>query len=453
MRARSVGVCGGAVLIVALLAWTLGFGLVLGVKCARPEVGVEALPMQVVQPLHTLGAIGFVVSGIAVLMGVVLRRASARLAVLADVAAALLGVFVAAGAAAIVLGHGSGLEYTSWPAWLTPVPVLAFALLGVAAVVNLPRLSRVSGEGAWLLTVGLALVPAGLVERVLGAGAGASVARALTIEWHALDTSFAGFNTALYGLAVLLTARPGRGRPLRSVWLYGLAAFALLSTFGHHHYLSPQPQALKLTAFVASMLGVASFLRHSRALRRGKGREDHSPGAPLFRSAKVWTVFAVGSGILLAIPQVNLILHGTHAVVGHAMGAMIGVNVMIVLGGLMTARAEGGGLDAAASRDVRQLVRGFDVVLGLFVATLFVAGLVKGFMRMDASFREYQPIVRWCLMPVPVLGVALTILLGRLCLRLAPRRPPVAPARVVVVSGLGLRGTGGQSAELMEVRS
>ncbi len=43
----------------------------------------------------------------------------------------------------------------------------------------------------------------------------------------------------------------------------------------------------------------------------------------------------VGSAVLISIPPLNAIIHGTYAVTGHAMGATIGIDTMILLGAVI----------------------------------------------------------------------------------------------------------------------
>lgn len=386
------------------LALTLGTGLLLGVKAGRPEVWVQSFPLPVVRPLHTLGTMGLLLCGIVALREIVVRRSGGVSRVPASGLVVILIGFLVVSGVMIVLGRGSGLEYLSWPVALTVVPIAVLVLMALDTWRNLACLADLSSEGSWLLLMGLCLAPLGMTERMLSVGV-VDITRALTIEWHGLDTVFAGINTALYGAAILATSEPGRGRPLRHRWLYLLAVFALLSTFGHHHYMSGQASALKWIAFTASMLGMVSFVRHVGAVWRGRGRRTGVDAASvLLRSATIWTAVAVGSGVVLAVPQVNLILHGTHAVVGHAMGAIIGVDVMIILAGLIMASGEG-----VDERRVRRWTLVLNLALGLMVLDLMVSGGAKGLLRVGADHHAYQPLVRGLLMPLPILGCVLSL--------------------------------------------
>lgn len=437
------------------LSLTLATGMILAVKSVRPTLAVELIPMQIVQPLHTLGAIGFLLCGIAMLRVLVLRKAGLAGTRRGSTATAILAGFVTVAGVLIVAGHGSGLEYVTWPLPLTVVPVGVMVALAVDTWRQLSRLSAISPEGAWLLLTGLCLAPLGMIERLLGVSS-QNVTRSLMLEWHALDTVFAGFNTAIYGAAILLVCEPGKLRPARSLWLYAVAVFALLSTFGHHHYVSAQPGGLKWIAFVASMLGLVSFVRHVVAASRSARGSPRTPASHLFLSASFWTIFAVGSGILMAVPHLNLVLHGTHAVVGHAMGAMIGINGMIILGAVIDAHPD------PRRSVIRWGVTLCNVSLALLVVDLVAAGVVKGILRLDAGYHEYQPVVRFLLLPLPVFGLMLAGSIALLVRESVPPRVGVTVTRHFSISSnnkhhrspgqLGGRPLGGRGETIGEGR-
>lgn len=402
---RPRGLRGLVTLPLVCLLLALALGVLVGFKAANPWWAVRSAPMQLIQPMHTFLAVAFVLSGTASLSVLMLERVGPPLArVVSRGVMPTLALFVAVGAGSLVAGQGSGLEYLTWPRGLTAAPIAVFFALAISATIRTRALVRISPEGTWLLLIGLYLIPLGLTERVVTSFLATGFTSRLTTEWHALDATFAGWNAALYGLGVLLASRPGEGKPLRSRWLFVLAAFALLSTFGHHHYVSPQADMLKVIAVVASMLGGISFVRHARsALRR---REHRLPADPLLASAERWTLFSLVTGILLAVPQVNLTLHGTHAIVGHSMCSMIGVDAMLVLAGFVQVADR---RDPALAARLVWRVRAVSVCLILIALSLLAAGLAKGLMRVDHPFADYQRVIRWCLAPLPWLGIALTL--------------------------------------------
>ncbi|MCL4222275.1 MAG: cbb3-type cytochrome c oxidase subunit I [Phycisphaerales bacterium] len=398
---------------IACLLGVVAVGLVVGVKAAFPEWMMDLLPMQVLQPLHAFMGVAFVLCGLASGVVIALRRECGGFRGDGLVAPAMF-VFVVGSGAAIVLGRGSGVEYIGWPVGMSVFLGLVFLGLAGAVLSRLSALSARTPEGAWLLVIGLVLVAMGLGERSAEIIARPDLTRSLTIEWHALDTFFAGWNAALYGLGMVAIMRPGdQGRRLRGRWLFVLAVFCLLSTFSHHHYMSAQPSVLKWIALTASMLAAVSFARHVWAIAMSWSR--HRGGPPeraFFIAAEVWTLVAVGTGILLAVPQLNIWLHGTTAIVSHSMGSMIGVNVMIVMGTLVR---YGCPCDAVLAQQMIRRVRWTGVTLVLVCVNLVLAGGVEGVLRVDRTFQEWDPAVRQWLSPLPVLGVLLGLTLTSMC--------------------------------------
>ncbi len=387
------------------LLLALATGLIVAVKSVSPELALQTLPLQILRPLHTLASMGCVFTGICALFLFAGREAgSLGMNGLASIVTFLVLVFLPAAALSIVLGEGSGKEYVSWAPVLTPLLVAVFALLAVNFFTNLRAFVSASPEAAWLIGLGLLCISLGLIETSAYRMVGADFARELSFDWHALDIVFAGWSAMLYGFGILMVGH--RIKPLRTTWLYALAAFTFVSTFGHHHYMSPQAHVIKIIALTASMMAGLSFVRHVRAVLKARGKRPAGAVAPFLRTVEIWTLVAIGSGILLAVPQVNLVLHGTYAVVAHSMGAMMGVDLMLVLGGLVFY------LRPVEERAVARITRylgWFNVALALFWVDLVAAGVVKGVMRFDDVHAVYQPIVLRVLTPLPVLGVLVAI--------------------------------------------
>jgi len=401
-----VGPIVGACLCLTL---TLVLGVALAIEAVWPIR--LTLPMERLQPLHTFLAIGFVLCGIASVLDLAVGRGHALRLVRISFWIALVP-FLLAGGGSILIGRGSGREYLTWAPILSPLLILFLIGLGVAALRNVATIARRSPEAAWLIGVGLVVMPLGVIEASAYLLPGVALSRDLSFQWHGLDIVVAGWNAVLYGLGILVV---GVAKPLRGRWLYLLAALAFVSTFGHHHYLSPQPETIKVIAFIASMIAGVSFLRHARAAIGLIGRPDGRPVPILIRAAELWTLVAIGSGVLLAVPRINLVLHGTYAIVGHAMGAMIGVNVMLILAGLVRLVP----LSARASRRVAGWVVLANLALALLWLDLLAAGTVEGVLRFGHPYQGYRPWVERMLLPLPAFGLALAAPLWLICLDVA----------------------------------
>lgn len=311
-------------LAAACLVASILTGVASGIVTAFPWPASRWMSLRALRPAHTLFALAWVIFGSAACVGLFAARNGVGRLWTSRLQIVFFNAFLFGSLVAAARGSYSGREYVTWPPAMS-LPLIAGLVLVLANIVAAWKpIHGHSPEAAWLLSTGAVLLPAGLVEQYLYLlpRIAADPGRDLVVQWHALDTLIAAWCLLLYGVGVLLA--PAGTRALRGGWLFALAMIGILLDFGHHNYPSPQPYLVKFVSFTASMLAAVSFLRHARAFRRTTRSSDSLPG--LLRQIEIWTLFAVGSGILLAVPYVNLYLHGTYAIVGHTMGAMIGVN-------------------------------------------------------------------------------------------------------------------------------
>lgn len=401
-------------LAAAAFLLSAALGLLAALVTARPGLAA-LLDFTRLRPLHTFLALAGTVAGYTGLLRAIFDGLGLT-AGGSDLRWPSLAAFTVFGAISLGLGYGSGREYVSWLPALTPLLFLPLLSNAARVLAGCRALAARSPEGLWLIAVGALFACIGLAEShlwLLPAVGGDSV-KDLTVQWQGLDLIFAGNNMLLYGCALFLL-RPS-AQPLRGRWLFAIAAISLLLSFGHHHYISPQPRWLKNLAVLASMLSMISFLRHMRAYRGARApsgqREDQ---VLLLRSVERWTLATFGTGIAIAVPFVNLFVHGTHVIVAHAMGGMIGVDFMLVMaGGLALA----GSRDAGATGRIRLGVRLVDLSLLALWVVLGGAGLTKGLLRFSHGFDAYQPLVQPWLWALPVVGLGLLAGVGVLCMEL-----------------------------------
>lgn len=380
----------------------LGAGVLAGAFTAWPPAVGRAVTLHAVQPLHTTLALAWIFLGCVALVGLYGADGSLRSLQVSRLQLAATLLFVAGALAGIAQGRFSGREYLTWPPSVS-IPLLgSFALNLVAVLFAWRRLVEHSGEAAWLLLTGAVLLPAGLVEAHLYLldTVAANPGRDLAIQWHALDTIIAAWIVILYGIGMLLL--PPGTKPVRAGWLFTLAVIGILLDFGHHNYPSPQAHLIKIVSFTATMLGAVSFLRHLRAVRRSAAAGDRL--ARCLRHIELWTLFAVGTGILLAVPPVNLYAHGTYVIVAHTMGSIIGVNsLLIVVAGLVWS--------GFAARLSPALLRWNGVFLLVFCAALGGLGVAEGIVRIDQDFLAWNIALRpwYKLIPLAALPLCVTL--------------------------------------------
>ncbi len=305
--------------------------------------------------------------------------------------------FAVAGAGAVLtvpMGLGSGREYLGFH------PVLGLPMLGGWLLVAW-TFFRHAGPGllrrpvyVLMWAVGFVFFAVTFVEQyawmlpeVL---ADPIVDRRL--QWKATGTLVGAANLFVYGTALYLGeklgADPQLSRSPGAFALFGLGLLNSFTNFAHHTYHLPQSHLVKQIAFVVTMTEVIVLLLLLREITRQISRR----GAPslLLVASTWWTAAVVALALLMSVPPINALIHGTWLVPGHAMAAMIGIDTMVLFAFVGWALGE--------SVPLRIGVLALNAALALFVGWLHVVGLADGIARIGAepsmiSSFAYRP--RW----------------------------------------------------------
>ena len=216
----------------------------------------------------------------------------------------------------------------------------------------------------------------------------------LQIQWKASGTLIGSFNLLVYGSLIYLAERlsgdESYGQSRIAFWLFGVGCLNSFTNFGHHTYHVPQTHVVKWIAFVVSMAEIIIVLRVLSDIVKMRGVKNEGPSysatSGFIKSARWWTFAMVFGGVIIAVPSWNSIIHGTHVVVGHAMGAELGIDGMVLFGVVtylvMTLYPEAG---AVRERINGQAMRGVIVMLNLsaaaLVSWLMVSGTATGLLR------------------------------------------------------------------------
>jgi len=401
------------VLAASAFILTVFVGLITALKVAIPSISHTVLAFERIRPLHTLFPIVGVLSGIFGWISFMsFKQPKKYTAILTWLSFALLLFFVSGASLSLLLGQFSGREYFSWPPIFSVPLLLSLFLMNILLFSRTQFFSKISPEGFWLAGFGLLFITLGLSESVLWLipKIGENLVKNLTVQWHSIDTFFAGLNAFLYGIGVFILQK--EAKTLRKWPLYLIAIGGLLFTFGHHHYVSPQPNILKILALIASMIGMFSFVKHFRIYIKTKIKKEGALTLDvLFRTVELWTIVSFGTGILFAIPQVNLVIHGTYLVVIHAMGSMIGVELVLVFAaGFSIFKVR----DVYAVKRIKWAVKLLNISLVLMWILMSVVGLIKGFMRFNSDYYTYNNAIQPFLYLLPILGLLLSVAISTL---------------------------------------
>ncbi len=220
------------------------------------------------------------------------------------------------------------------------------------------------------------------------------------IQWKACGTLVGSFNLFVYGTAIFLgekiTGDKSYGQS-RTAWaLLGIGLLNSFTNYTHHTYHLPQSHLVKWIGFCVSMTELLILLKvvgELSALVRAEsegGRTETAAGRCVTRillgSAKWWTAAMLVSSILISVPPLNALVHGTYVVTGHAMGTTIGIDTMILLAAMSWLLRERPSTEVGVRKpvDCKQICRtaiGLNIAAGALAFWLHFAGLVDGVTR------------------------------------------------------------------------
>ncbi|MAE70022.1 MAG: hypothetical protein CME06_06090 [Gemmatimonadetes bacterium] len=215
--------------------------------------------------------------------------------------------------------------------------------------------------------------------------------RDIAIQWKSNGVLVGSFNLLVYG-SLMYVAGMIRGD---DAYAHSRTAFALfcigvLNTFtnyGHHTYHLPQTPWLHWISFSVSMLEaiiLAKVFIDLLDLRNVQVQTDDLRVTDSFmRSATYWTGLMLILALLISIPPLNAMIHGTHVVVSHSMGTMVGIDTMILMAALSFVIRTWVGVDhpVVSGARVRVLVPVVNLFLFVFWLAFFLRGLAAGWSR------------------------------------------------------------------------
>ncbi|MEO6594971.1 MAG: cbb3-type cytochrome c oxidase subunit I [Planctomycetota bacterium] len=219
--------------------------------------------------------------------------------------------------------------------------------------------------------------------------------RDLQVQWKSCGTLVGSFNFLMYGsltyVGEKLSGDPRYAQSKTAFWLFGVGCLNSFTNYVHHTYHLPQVHIVKWVAFVVSMAELIILLKVVVDVGRSLKKRDPAAfcgrGAWLVQ-AKWWTVVMLFTSILISVPNLNSVIHGTQAVMGHAMGATIGIDTIVLLGTSSWLVVELHGsrvltrLDAPLTRRTIGWISG---ALFALVGWLTAAGTVHGIARYNGE--------------------------------------------------------------------
>ena len=229
------------------------------------------------------------------------------------------------------------------------------------------------------------------------------------VQWKACGTLVGSMNLFVYGSLIYMGEKisgdDSYGRSKKAYLLFGVGLLNSFTNFAHHTYHLPQNHLSKWIAFVISMAEIiilfSTVVDLARMVRKKKSGELCCAGT-LFSATKWWTGMMLVTSILISVPPLNAVIHGTYVVTGHAMGTMIGIDSMAILGAfafllseILDRRGVEGTRMIRRSSSLRLILIGMNYAAAAMVVWLHLVGLSDGVNRYLARdgvpAAEYRP--------------------------------------------------------------
>ncbi len=384
-------------LAVALLSGALGIIYYIpGVATVMQRLGIE---FAILRPMHTVFVAAFIfLGGVAVVhryfedIAGPMGRTERLLLRVQVLLWAIAGVGIAG---SLMMGVFSGREYVGYhPAWSIPILLGWFAFAwNFFANTRRGLLHRPVFVTMWAVAVVFFAYTFIEQHAWLLSGVFSDPIVDLRVQWKSTGTLVGSFNLFVYGslyyLICKLSSDEAYARCRLAYALFGVGLLNSFTNFGHHTYHLPQSHTVKWISFVVSMTEIIILARvvwEIAAMLRARSPGPADSVRLFVTAAKWWTAFILATALIISVPPFNALIHGTTVVMGHGMGAEIGIDAMILfaafswmLGEIITRR--GGDPKLLASRRIRLQIIGLNVGVAVLIGWLTLAGLITGVQR------------------------------------------------------------------------
>ncbi len=332
-------------------------------------------------------------------------------------------VFIVTGLAILfsyLTGQFGGREYFEFPAALSIPIFLTWILFGVNYFNTVRQQKGPWPVYYWMWGTGVVFFFITFCEAYLWLIPyfRESMVREIIVQWKSYGALTGSWNMLVYGTAIYVATRiagnQDAARSKMAYSLYFLGLFNLIFGWAHHTYLVPSQTWIRLFAYAVSMTELfilGKILWDWRSSLSEYQKNRHCNAYRFMFAADIWVFINLVLALIISVPAFNLITHGTHITVAHAMGSTIGINSMILLSSVFYIIREELPQNVHASCS-KQVMTGFwvaNISLAVFFLALVMAGLGRGLYD-GASFQEMATQIRPFMMVFAVSGI--TLMLG-----------------------------------------
>ena len=331
-------------------------------------------------------------------------------------------VFVVTGLAILasyLAGKFGGREYFEYPAALSIPIFITWILFGVNYFRTVSKSKGPWPVYYWMWATGIIFFFITFCEAYLWLIPyfRESMIREIIVQWKSYGALTGSWNMLVYGTAIYVASRiAGSEETATSKLAYSLfflGLFNLIFGWAHHTYLVPSQTWIRTFAYMVSMtelLILGKFLWDWRASLQTYQKHKYCNAYRFLFAADIWIFINLILALLISVPALNLITHGTHITVAHAMGSTIGINTMILFASIFYVIREElpQHVHAGCTKQVQLGYWTANISLAVFFSALVLAGLGKG-LYTGGSFQDMMLQIRPFLLVFAVSGIGLML--------------------------------------------
>lgn len=408
--------------LMALLVGAI-FGLLAGIQVIYPSFLKDTIAFNQMRPFHVSTVVGWiiltVIGGLYYYLTSVLnfKLFSTKLMQTHFWIFAICIILIYA---SYVTGQMGGREYLVFKPIIAIPIILAWALFGINYFKTLVSKIRNWPLYLWMWGTGIVFMTYHLTESYLWTVPfiRENFIQDITIQWKSYGSFVGSWNMLVYGTAIFIMSRiknddKGIARGKTAFFFYFLGLTNLMFGWAHHTYFIPTKPWIRIVAYAISMTEWLVFLKMIYSWKKSlieSVKEKYDFSYKFIMATDFWIVFNVFCALLMSIPAIQLITHGTYFTVSHSMGTTIGINTSILLASVMFILQKENNEGMEKSRKLfRYGFWIFNLSLLIFLTCLIIAGLKTGFADSSLLHGDIQQMIRPYLMGFVIAGFGLLI--------------------------------------------
>lgn len=210
----------------------------------------------------------------------------------------------------------------------------------------------------------------------------------IKLQWKSLGQFVGSFNLLVYGSLLYTGEKISKdtsyAHSKKAFLLFGVGLLNTFTNYAHHTYHLPQSHIVKWISFVVSMLEVIILyfvISDIIGLIRNRKGMNKTICYHFISSCKLWSGLTIFLALLISIPPLNTIIHGTHVVFAHAMGAMIGIDTFAIFGVLSWFIFKDTNLALQTKKKIHFSIITMNLSLFFLIASMSIYGTSFGIYR------------------------------------------------------------------------